>query len=91
MAGRRLVDAAKLFNASKSVAQKHIALRSSQWDAYNKTSSLAKAVKSQTDRVTLTAAAAIALSQLQRRSSLLRESRSGPGDEYTMDTAVRHT
>jgi aarF domain-containing kinase len=63
MAGRRLVDAAKLFNVSKSVAQKHIALRSSQWDAYNKTSSLAKAVKSQTDRVTLTAAAAIALSQ----------------------------
>jgi aarF domain-containing kinase len=63
MAGRRLVDAAKLFNASRSVAQKHIALRSSQWDAYNKTSSLAKAVKNQTDRVTLTAAAAIALSQ----------------------------
>lgn len=63
MAGRRLVDAAKLFNASKSVAQKHIALRSSQWDAYNKTSTLAKAVKNQTDRVTLTAAAAIALSQ----------------------------
>ncbi|KAI4654630.1 uncharacterized protein J4E79_008504 [Alternaria viburni] len=63
MAGRRLVDAAKLFNASKSVAQKHVALRSNQWDAYNKTSSLAKAVKNQTDRVTLTAAAAIALSQ----------------------------
>jgi aarF domain-containing kinase len=63
MAGRRLVDAAKLFNASRSVAQKHIALRSNQWDAYNKTSSLAKAVKNQTDRVTLTAAAAIALSQ----------------------------
>ncbi|KAG9196230.1 hypothetical protein G6011_01351 [Alternaria panax] len=63
MAGRRLVDAARLFNASKSVAQKHIALRSNQWDAYNKTSSLAKAVKNQTDRVTLTAAAAIALSQ----------------------------
>jgi len=63
MAGRRLVDAAKLFNASRGVAQKHIALRSSQWDAYNKTSSLAKAVKNQTDRVTLTAAAAIALSQ----------------------------
>jgi aarF domain-containing kinase len=63
MAGRRLVDAAKLFNASKSVAQKHIALRSKQWDAYNKTSTLAKAVKNQTDRVTLTAAAAIALSQ----------------------------
>lgn len=63
MAGRRLVDAAKLFSASKSVAQKHIALRSNQFEVYNKTSTLAKAVKSQTDRVTLTAAAAIALSQ----------------------------
>ena len=63
MAGRRLVDVAKLFNASRGVAQKHVALRSNQWDAYTKTSSLAKAVKDQTDRVTLTAAAAIALSQ----------------------------
>jgi aarF domain-containing kinase len=63
MAGRRLVDVAKLFNASKSVAQKHIALRSNQLDAFNKTSTLAKAIKDQTDRVTLTAAAAIALSQ----------------------------
>lgn len=63
MAGRRLVDAAKLFNASKSVAQKHIALRSNQFDVYNKTSTLAQAVKNQTDRVTLTAAAAIALSK----------------------------
>lgn len=63
MAGRRIVDAAKLFHAAQSVAQKHIALRSSQWDAYSKTSTLAKAVKNQTDRVTLTAAAAIALSQ----------------------------
>lgn len=63
MAGRRLVDAAKLFNASRSVAQKHIALRSNQLDAFTKTSTLAKAVKNQTDRVTLTAAAAIALSK----------------------------
>jgi aarF domain-containing kinase len=63
MAGRRLVDAAKLFNASKSIAHKHVALRSSQLDAFNKTSSLAKAVKDQTDRITVTAAAAIALSK----------------------------
>jgi aarF domain-containing kinase len=63
MAGRRLVDAAKLFNASKSVAHKHIALRSSQLDAFNKTSTLAKAAKDQTDRITVTAAAAIALSK----------------------------
>lgn len=63
MAGRRIVDAAKLFSASKSIARKHIALRSQQLDAYSKTSSLAKAVKSQTDRVTLTAQAAIILAQ----------------------------
>jgi aarF domain-containing kinase len=63
MAGRRFVDAAKLFSASKSVASKHIALRSSQLDAFNKTSTVAKAVKNQTDRFTLTAAAAIELSK----------------------------
>ncbi|KAF2012648.1 ubiquinone biosynthesis protein-like protein coq-8 [Aaosphaeria arxii CBS 175.79] len=63
MAGRRLVDAAKLFNASKSIASKHVALRSQQLDVYNRTSTLAKAVKNQTDRVTLTAQAAIALSK----------------------------
>jgi aarF domain-containing kinase len=63
MAGRRFVDAAKLFGASKSVAGKHIALRSSQLDAFNKTSTVAKAVKNQTDRFTLTAAAAIELSK----------------------------
>jgi aarF domain-containing kinase len=63
MAGRRFVDAAKLFQASKAIASKHITLRSQQFEAYQKTSSLAKAVKSQTDRVTLTAAAAVALYQ----------------------------
>jgi aarF domain-containing kinase len=63
MAGKRLVDAAKLFNASKAVTQKHIALRSNQLDAFNKTSALARAVKNQTDRITLTAAAAIELSK----------------------------
>jgi aarF domain-containing kinase len=63
MSGRRLLDAAKLFNASRSVAKQHWALRSQQLDAYNKTSSLARAVKEQTDRVTLTAQAAITLAQ----------------------------
>jgi len=63
MAGRRLVDAAKLFNASKSIAQQHIKLRSQQLDVFTKTSSLAKAAKSQTDRVTLTLEAARVLSQ----------------------------
>lgn len=58
MAGRRLLDAAALFNASRSIAQRHIALRSQQLQVYSKTSSLARAVKNQTDRVTETAKAA---------------------------------
>jgi aarF domain-containing kinase len=63
MAGRRFIDAARLFNASKSVAQQHIKLRGQQLDAFSKTSSLAKAAKNQTDRVTLTLEAACVLSQ----------------------------
>ncbi|KAL1615567.1 hypothetical protein SLS56_011774 [Neofusicoccum ribis] len=63
MAGRRLLDAAKLFNATRAVAKQHIALRSHQFDIYTKTSTVAKAVKNQTDRITVTARAAIALSQ----------------------------
>jgi len=63
MAGRRLLDLAKLLNASRNVAKQHIELRSKQLDVYNKTSTLAKAVKHQTDRVTLTAQAATALAK----------------------------
>ncbi|UNI19104.1 hypothetical protein JDV02_005320 [Purpureocillium takamizusanense] len=36
-----VIDAAALLNASRSVASKHIALRSRQWDAYGRTSSVA--------------------------------------------------
>ncbi|KAL1608226.1 hypothetical protein SLS60_003165 [Paraconiothyrium brasiliense] len=63
MAGRRLIDAAKLFNASKGIAQQHLKLRSQQLDVYTKTSSIAKVAKNQTDRITLTLEAARALSQ----------------------------
>ena len=58
MAGKRLLDAAKLFSAGRSIGKQHIALRQQQWDVYSKTSGLAKAVKEQTDRVTVTAGAA---------------------------------
>jgi aarF domain-containing kinase len=58
MAGKRLLDLAALFNASRGVAEKHLALRSRQWDVYNRTSTVARAVRSQTDRVTETAKAA---------------------------------
>ena len=61
MAGKRLLDAAKLFNAGQSIAKQHIVLRQQQWDVYSRTSGVAKAVKSQTDRVTVTAGAAYEL------------------------------
>jgi aarF domain-containing kinase len=58
MAGKRLLDLAALFNATRGVVQKNIALTSRQVDVYNRTSTLARAVRSQTDRVTETAKAA---------------------------------
>ncbi|CZR58905.1 probable abc1 protein precursor [Phialocephala subalpina] len=58
MAGKRLLDVAALFNASRGVARKHVALRSRQLDVYTRTSTLARAVQSQTDRVTETIKAA---------------------------------
>lgn len=63
MAGRRLLDAALLFNASRTIAKQHFNLRSQQLDVWSKTSSLAKATKNQTDRVTLTVQAASALAR----------------------------
>ena len=63
MSGRRLLDAVAVFKASRAIAAKHIALRQNQINDYNKTSSLTKAVRSQTDRVTLTAKAALTLAE----------------------------
>ncbi|KAK4993790.1 hypothetical protein LTR50_000003 [Elasticomyces elasticus] len=63
MAGRRLVDLAKLFNASRATAKQHVALRSQQWEVHSQTSSLLRAIKGQTDRVTVTAGAAAALAR----------------------------
>ena len=63
MTGKRLLDAAVIIKASRGVASKHVALRKHQLDSYSKTSSLAKAVKSQTDRFTLTVKAVSALTK----------------------------
>ncbi|KAA6412005.1 MAG: ABC1-domain-containing [Lasallia pustulata] len=76
MAGRRILDAAALFNASRAVTSKHVALRIQQLDVYSKTSSLATAVKGQTDRVTPTVQAASALA---RRFN-------GPAPSYSTST-----
>ncbi|KAI9826861.1 MAG: hypothetical protein M1832_005800 [Thelocarpon impressellum] len=63
MAGKRLVDLAALLSASRQVARQHGVLRSRQLDVYGKTSSLAHAVREQTERVTLTARAAADLAR----------------------------
>ncbi|MCJ1399972.1 hypothetical protein MMC11_003175 [Xylographa trunciseda] len=61
MSGRWILDAMALFGASKRVLSRHVSLRTSQFDDYKKTSSLAKAIGSQTNRVTVTAKAATVL------------------------------
>ena len=96
MAGRRLIDAAKLFNASKSIAQQHVKLRSQQLDVYSKTSTLAKAAKSQTDRVTLTLDAALALSkrlneEVPRYASAAAQRATGAQDEDISRTKAART
>ncbi|KAI9720510.1 MAG: hypothetical protein M1828_005681 [Chrysothrix sp. TS-e1954] len=63
MSGKRLLDAALLFNATRKIARQHIKLRSEQFEVWNKTSTVAKAVRNQTDRVTLTAQAAAVLAR----------------------------
>ena len=63
MAGRRLLDAAAFLKASRGVVSRCITLQEKQLDAYSKTSSLAKAIRGQTDRVTLTLRAAATLSE----------------------------
>lgn len=63
MSGRRLLDAAAIYKASRGVASKYVSLRRHQWEKYSRTSSLVKVVKHQTDRVTLTVKAASALSE----------------------------
>ena len=73
MTGRRLLDVAAILKVSRGVAAKHVALRQHQLDLYSKTSSLAEAVKSQTDRITLTVKA----------GSILVERFNGPGFDHS--------
>ena len=75
MVGRRILDGAALLKATRSVASKYIALQEHRFDTYSKTSSLAKAIKGQTDRVTLTFRAASALNQRFNSSTILDSSR----------------
>lgn len=63
MSSKRILDAIAIFRASRGVASKHVGLRKKQLDKYNRTSTLAHAIKHQTDRVTLTFKAASALAK----------------------------
>lgn len=62
MSGKRLLEAAALYQAARGVVSKHVALRSHQFEAFKKTSSLAKAVIPQTSKITPVTPAASALS-----------------------------
>ncbi|TKA54076.1 hypothetical protein B0A55_12376 [Friedmanniomyces simplex] len=85
MAGKRLLDAAKLVNAGTSVAKQHYVLRRQQWDVYTQTSSLAKAVKSQTDRVTVTAAAAAELARRFNETGPAWQQQQGQSQQRPVD------
>ncbi|KAI1005298.1 hypothetical protein K3495_g2920 [Podosphaera aphanis] len=52
MSGKRILDLIAIFSATCEVAQKHIALRSKQLELYSKTSSITRAIRSQTIAVT---------------------------------------
>lgn len=78
MSGKRLLDAAAIFNASRAIARKHVTLRQHQWDTYSRTSTLAKAVKSQTDRVTLTLKAASVLAERLNESGAAYSTKTNP-------------
>ncbi|PBP20515.1 putative ubiquinone biosynthesis protein coq-8 [Diplocarpon rosae] len=78
MAGKRLLDIAAIFHASRGVAEKHVALRSQQLDVHIRTSTLASAVRSQTDRVTETVRAASFLASRLNESERISESQVNP-------------
>lgn len=77
MSGKRLLDAAAVLRASRAVALKHLRYRRYQLDTYSRTSTLARAVKKQTDRATLTL----------RAASALVERFNGSGSEYSTQSS----
>jgi len=87
MAGKRVLDLVALFNASRGVARKHIALTTRRVEVYNKTSTLAATVRSQTDRLTETAKAASFLaSRLNEKApAWASEAEEGPSSRPSRD------
>ncbi|RKF59366.1 Atypical kinase COQ8, mitochondrial [Erysiphe neolycopersici] len=58
MAGKRLLDIVAILNVSREVAKKNLGLRRRELELYSKTSSLSKALRSQSKRITDTIKAA---------------------------------
>jgi aarF domain-containing kinase len=83
MSGKRLLDAIALFNVSRSVASKHVALRKHQLDRFSKTSSVVQGVQSQTDRVALTIKAASVLAGRFNEQTTRQEGSSTPENDST--------
>ena len=88
MSGRRLLDVAAIYRASRGVASKYVALRNRHWENYSKTSSLTRAVKSQTDRVTLTVKAASALSERFNSTDPTYPPQAPPQSDSTLKTSI---
>lgn len=86
MSGRWLLDAAALLGASRRVASKHIALRNHQFDKHSKTSSLVKAIKYQTERVSLTLKAATVIAERVNKTG---SRYSSPPHEQQTSTAAK--
>ena len=89
MTGRRLLDVAAIFKASRGVAAKHVALRQNQLDVYSKTSSLAKSIKTQTDRVALTVNAASDLAERFSRPGPDRSTQASQSRRSSQSTPTR--
>ena len=88
MAGKRLLDAAAIIKASRGIALQHVALRKHQLDSYSKTSSIATAVRSQTDSFTLLVKAASALNERTKRSGPTYSTGASLPDTSTKDDRV---
>ena len=94
MSGKRLLDAAKLASAGRAVGAKHFDLRRQQWRLWTEGPGLGRAVKSQTDSVTVTAGAAWQLARRARqvkRLAMLQSMKSRlemKGLETTLAAAV---
>lgn len=88
MSGKRILDAAAIFKASRTVAARLLAHRKRQWDEYSKTSTLAKGIRNQTDRITLTVRAASALADRFDGPGLAYSTQAGENSRVEKDSPV---